>query len=355
MNNQMQHKDLVCIRPWTSFLIDDHKGNVNPCCWSKIKSFGNINTSSVEEIWNGQEYVYIRDSISKGNIDLVCTKDCPILLSEYTEKIPLPISNPCAKNQKLQSWEIDKRKTTLESKPTRMRIVPTLRCNLNCVMCYQDRNDTVNLPANIRGILSSYFPVLQELLILGGEPLISKECLQIIESIRPQVYPDLHLALITNGTAVTDRIEQLLSKRLISWILVSIDAAKPETYKKIRQGNFKRVIEGTKRLKSIKDKQSNDWRLMIGFTMMRSNVREALAFVDLADALGVECVFTPVFGDWHEESFFYANKDELANAKGVISDLENYLESKKMGKIKARRLQMMIEETISNRKQIGKL
>jgi MoaA/NifB/PqqE/SkfB family radical SAM enzyme len=135
----------------------------------------------------------------------------------------------------------------------------------------------------------------------------------------------------------------LLANRLISWMLVSVDAARAETYNKIRGGKYEVVIEGIKKLKAIKDKQFNDWQLKIGFTFMPSNMYEVLQFVDLANSLGVECEFSPVFGAWHSESFSYSSQSEIIAAKQIISDLENYLEKKNLGKIKAQRLRIAMQ------------
>jgi len=342
MNNSKRDR-LTCTRPWTSFLIHDHKGNVNPCCWSLIDTFGNVNISTIDEIWNGPAYKLARELISKGDLDTLCSIDCPIRLGEYDETLPLPTNKICLFNFNLQNEEIKNHAITLESKPTRMRIVPTVECNLNCVMCYQDHSESVELPTNIKDTLASYFPYLQELLILGGEPLISHECLSIIEMIDSSTYPDLHLALITNGSAITKRVENLLSSKLISWILVSVDAASEETYKMIRRGKYSAVINGIRKLKAIKDRQFNNWKLLAGFTFMPSNMREVLEFVDLTKSLGVDCVFTPVFGDWHAESFSSFSREELDRAKQIVLDLEHYLETQKIGKIKAQRLRILLQ------------
>ncbi len=332
-------KNFFCVKPWTSFQIDDHKGNVNACCWSKIKC-GNINNATIEEIWNGTAYVYIRELMAQGNIDLICTSDCPYRIGELSEEYIEPKSDIYKNNFLLQEDEIATRKTVLKSKPRMMRVVPTVNCNLNCVMCYQDRHDTVELPNNTEQLLSQYFPVLQELLILGGEPLVSQRCLQIIESMDPNNYPDLHLALITNGTAVTKKTEKLLLNRRISWILVSIDAVTQETFKLIRGGSLEKVLDGVKRLKSLRETQNDNWRLIIGFTMMRSNMKEAVGFVDLAEQLGVEFIFTPVFGNWHSESFTQMDLEQLQDA---ISKLEDYLVCKGKDRIKAARLRLMLQ------------
>ncbi len=342
----MALNSFFCTKPWTSFRIHDYKGNINPCCWSKINC-GNVNRATIEEIWNGPGFVHVRSQMAKGNLTSICADDCPYWLGEFSEKKELLEAKtpPCRENWLLQREELEARKLVLESKPTLMRIVPSVACNLSCVMCYQDHHDSVELPGDIAQTIIRYFPVLQELLVLGGEPLVSRECLQVIASMDPNRYPDLHLALITNGTTVTNKVEKLLHSRRISWILVSIDAASPETYEKIRGGKFERVISGVEKLKKIRDAQGLYWRLLIGFTLMRSNLHEATDFVDLAEDLNVDFVFTPIFGDWHGEHF-HSTPLKLGYLEENILALEDYLVCKGKDKIKAARLRFMLESLI---------
>ncbi len=328
---------VFCTKPWTSFEISDHKGTVKPCCWSRLKC-GNINVATVEQIWNGPGYVAMRQLMGIGEFDLICASDCPYRVGEHIDiHYPEPKTELFRQNYILQKQEILERKIFLESSPTIMSIVPTVQCNLNCIMCYLDHQDTVELPVNIQETLLSYYPVLQELWVVGGEPLIDRRCVEIIASMDPKLYPDLHLGLVTNGTSVTDKVETLLTNRQIAWILISIDAATSETYRRIRGGKLNQVVEGVKRLQSIRTKQNANWNLKIGFTLMRSNMQEVFAFVDLAKDLGVNCQFSSVFGKEHGESF-YDNQTTVELAKQIVLELEDYLESKGFDRTRAARV-----------------
>ncbi len=335
---------LVCSRPWTSFRIDDHKGNIKPCCWTKLE-FGNINDQNIDDIWNGAPYVRMRELMAKGKLDTICASDCPVLLGEFPESEAgdEPTSQKCKENWLLQQEEISARSTILKSRPTKMRIVPTVKCNLNCEFCYQDRNDTTELPADIDRILEDFFPILDELVIIGGEPLATRECLKIIEQMDPRKYPDLHLALITNGNTVGDHIVKLLLTRQISWVLVSVDAASPETYERVRGGNFRKVIEGVTRLNYIRHQQQKIWGLLMGFIFMRSNMHEALDFVKLAQELRVDFTFQPVFGNWHNETYYHL-PDEVERARKIVEELDTYLAAIGLGeKKKTERLHLKLK------------
>ncbi len=276
--------------------------------------------------------------MAANKLDSICADDCPYRYRDHVDiSYPTPKAEAFKRNHTLQRQEILNLQAHLESKPTIMSVVPTVKCNLDCVMCYLDHRDTVELPANIQTTLKKYFPIMQELWIVGGEPLISQTCLEIIESIDSELYPDLHLGLITNGTVVTEEIVALLLHKRIGWVLVSIDAATPETYRKIRGGSFGKAIEGVRQLQSIKVRQDADWNLKIGFTIMRSNMYEVFSFVDLAEKLEVDCQFSPVFGQGHGESF-YDDPAAVESVKRIISQLGDYLESKRFDRIKTSRV-----------------
>jgi len=53
-----------CFQPWKTFYVKTN-GEVKPCCFSTMV-MGNLHESTPEEIWNGDEYRKLRDSISRG-------------------------------------------------------------------------------------------------------------------------------------------------------------------------------------------------------------------------------------------------------------------------------------------------
>lgn len=308
-----------CTKPWTSFEINDHKGQVTPCCWSRLHC-GNVNDASVEEIWNGPAYQAMRDHMARGDLDPICEPWCPYRLGEHADvPFPAPVTDACRDNLALQREEIRRRAVVLESKPTILNVCPSVTCNLDCVMCFQDRDDTADLPADFDRILEGLFPTLQEIWVIGGEPLVSRECLEIIGRADPARFADLHLGLITNGAAVSAKAEALLASRRLSWVLVSIDAARPDTFRRIRRGRLDKVLDGVRALERVRDRQGASWPLRIGFTVMRSNMEEVLEFAMLARELGVECQYTPVFGDSVES--FYADRASVERCAALMDDL----------------------------------
>jgi MoaA/NifB/PqqE/SkfB family radical SAM enzyme/GT2 family glycosyltransferase len=278
----------ICKRPWTGFELVDHLGDVRPCCWGKV-SCGNINEAAPAEIWNGSGFQFYRDQMLANNLEPICNPSCPIIQQQYKEFCPPatdetilePDSNHCP------------------SAPVYLRVVPTTKCNLHCPMCYQADSPPTRLPESLFESLDPWMRGACELLILGGETFLTRECLSWIERINPEHYPDCRLAAITNGLGFSDKTCELISHRKWSWILVSIDAASAPVYKAVRGGEFDKVLTGLQRI--CETRAIQPFELRMGFTLQNSNLADAVQFVDLCADFDATPQFTLVAGDWHGE------------------------------------------------------
>lgn len=64
-----------CDYPWR-YMSVKVSGEVYPCCWLS-KSLGNVQTQTVEEIWNGDRYQRLRSSIADGTYSVCRGAHCP--------------------------------------------------------------------------------------------------------------------------------------------------------------------------------------------------------------------------------------------------------------------------------------
>jgi len=66
-----------CLYPWY-FLLIDTDGDCRPCCWASA-SFGNLNSQSFEEIWNGPAAAGMRQAFLANHIPASCRgKHCRV-------------------------------------------------------------------------------------------------------------------------------------------------------------------------------------------------------------------------------------------------------------------------------------
>jgi MoaA/NifB/PqqE/SkfB family radical SAM enzyme len=75
----------------------------------------------------------------------------------------------------------------------------------------------------------------------------------------------------------------------LDWIHVSIDAASPETYRQVRNGNFKKLLENLRTLADVKRQHGSYFpSVRFSFCLMKQNIGEMVTVVELAHECGVD-------------------------------------------------------------------
>ena len=76
-------KTYFCDEPWVGIFSVRTNGDVICCpCYAQAK-IGNLNESSMQEIWNSEKLMEMRNSFKKGELPEVCKKQiCPVVVGE---------------------------------------------------------------------------------------------------------------------------------------------------------------------------------------------------------------------------------------------------------------------------------
>lgn len=120
------------------------------------------------------------------------------------------------------------------------------RCNLSCVMCYtinhSERKYTLEIDDISKILAECKLNRLPALVVgLGSEPLLFKGIRGVLEmAVEAQV---MDIFLGTNGVLLSDDLSRFLISHKIARLEISLDAAKPETFVKIRGKNELEKIE----------------------------------------------------------------------------------------------------------------
>uniref|UniRef100_A0A7V4E2U7 Radical SAM protein n=1 Tax=candidate division WOR-3 bacterium TaxID=2052148 RepID=A0A7V4E2U7_UNCW3 len=116
----------------------------------------------------------------------------------------------------------------------------TNKCNLNCLHCRGMANEELN-KENILKIAKEISALSPRWIIIeGGEPLLKKELLKIIEIIFES---NIKTYLITNGMFFNENWAKIFKKFNIN-LMISVDGADKESYEKIRKGaSFEKLKE----------------------------------------------------------------------------------------------------------------
>jgi len=176
-------------------------------------------------------------------------------------------------------------------------------CNLACRHCgvhlIRDRVQPVTMSREmLNRIADEVFPYCHEICFGSmAEPWVSPVIEEALALGRARQVP--FLQVVTNASLLDERRALVLIDRQVDLVSVSTDAATPETYASIRGGDLGAVVKNVKRLMELRDRRgSKRPRLRFNFVMLRSNLQEMPAMVDLAHDLGAELLdFTMPFLD----------------------------------------------------------
>ena len=184
--------------------------------------------------------------------------------------------------------------TVLSSTPQVLGIDMYGVCNVKppCVYCDWDNSkiaegDLVDAPfdAELLGEWGEFFDNSAMLVNCSiGEPFMMKNFDELLDIFG---HRGKFLELTTNGQILTDRnIEKLLGRNINLYI--SLDAATPETYAKLRNDKFERILGNLRRLVKAKGGKNGLPRIFLVFMPMKVNQHELEGFVRLCADLGVD-------------------------------------------------------------------
>ncbi|MCL6581012.1 MAG: radical SAM protein, partial [Firmicutes bacterium] len=137
-----------------------------------------------------------------------------------------------------------------------LTICPTMRCNMNCVYCFEDR-DGADMASEVADALVGWVQRWLErartlnVLWFGGEPLLRPDFIEelsarLVEAAR-QVGAEYHAGIFTNGYCLGPRELETLERSLIREVVIPLDG--PEEVHEKRRPHvdgkpvFARILE----------------------------------------------------------------------------------------------------------------
>jgi radical SAM protein with 4Fe4S-binding SPASM domain len=180
------------------------------------------------------------------------------------------------------------RKATEMGIPLSAHLDITWRCNERCVHCYLDHDGAGEMStAEIKDVIGqlancgTFF-----LIISGGEPLLRRDCFEILEYARELRF---NVKLKTNAVMIGAKEAARLKQLGIEQVQISIYSDRPEIHDAITKlpGSLRRSLEAIRHLKAQNVKVS------ITNILMQQNATNAKAVKQLAKELGVGFVVDP--------------------------------------------------------------
>ncbi len=189
----------------------------------------------------------------------------------------------------------------------------TYNCNLKCKMCPFWKRSSENLSTQKeKEILRQFYDSgVCAVGFEGGEPLLREDLPEILAYSRSL---PLHTSLITNGTLLKSRVDEI-APYISGIVFVSLDGP-AKIHDKIRgvNGTFRRAVEG---INAAKEQVS----ITINMTLMSENLSEVEEMVKLAKDLGVKIVFSVAYG-YHSADASAPRADEIKKVAKQLLELK---------------------------------
>ena len=306
--------DKFCHLPFTH-MSTGVEGNTFACAcpaWVPF-SIGNILDAETDDaIWNSDAAMEIRRSILDGDFSY-----CSRTLCSFIRAQKLPRKAEVTK-PKLRAY-IDNHMTRIPDVAEMVELNHDPTCNLACPSC---RTEIVSATSEAvdrytRAEERVILPLLKKVegqtyITGGGEAFASKHFRSILRALNRNDYPGLDVYLITNGQVITPHrwSEFPNLPDVLAILSVSVDAARPATYEKLRRpGKWANLMKNLEFIAGMR--RNNQIRALgLNFVVQRENFREMLEFIALGDSLGADHL-------WFQRVVNYGAYDE-----SVFADID---------------------------------
>lgn len=319
---------IPCTRAWTSLEERSLIGDYQVCCFinSILGVIQKNADTDVMSLWNNEVMTGLRQSFVDGTFSRFCPSSCPILIKkrefnpEYTEFYTYDpaeyesFSPEFRDNREKVLDSIIERAIRVDTFPLRLKVHPTNICNLECRMCNLDKSLRQEIGDNYFRNIYKLLPYLEEIVVFGGEPFSCKVTRDLAFGEEIQKYPQIHFSTITNGSLLDEKVLEKLKRQRLGWFSFSLDSCDERTYPQIRvNSNYTRTFANIERFVRARDTGDIRIRKISALFVIQSlNFREIPGFVEWANSLRVEPVF----------SFVDGTNELLGNIDGVRENLE---------------------------------
>jgi len=317
-------KTVKCLVPFTQFYANTG-GECYSCCydWTILGNAGWLKNNTIMDLWNGKKMQFIRKAILENKLEKVCNfKYCPVAKKNEIIKVDWPWGDD---HFKAIIEQIHQGKTILETAPYIIGTASSGKCNLRCTMCVS-HEDILKPDEKFDELfytkyLPEILPKLSRLQLAGnGEVLFNKNSRRFLQNLDASKYPSLKIKLITNANLFTPKIWETIKHNNFEEIIVSIDAARKDTYEKIRiNGKWEVLLDNLIFISELRQ-QGRFNNYTISYVVLRSNYEEIKEFVQLGIDLSVDRIlFQKVYGTASiKENFNLGQNIEIKKKIGEI-------------------------------------
>jgi pyruvate-formate lyase-activating enzyme len=287
-----------CAQPFER-LESQSRGRIFFCCpaWLPIP-IGNLSAKSPNEIWNSQAAQDIRRSILDGSYRYCSRMHCPRITAD---DLPMSADVEDADNKEVIAEGL----VQLPRSPRRVSLSHDRSCNLSCPSCRttlivakKAEVDRMNAMAE-RVIMPLVKATLRLHLTGSGDPFASHHFRHVIKRLTSGETPDLKISLQTNGLLLKASWDDLGLEGYVGWVVVSIDAVRPETYAVLRRGGqLDSLLENLEFLSELR-RANRVKHVRLDFVVQSFNYREMPEAAELMRGFGFDGIKFQMIRSWN--------------------------------------------------------
>lgn len=243
VRNLFQKGKHFCVLPWIHLHVTGY-GYMSPCCQQregpKSKGYGSLNENSLPELWQGEAIRNFRLKMLADEWDERCI-NCyeNESVNQHTVR---QFSNYNFRNYLPWVMNTDDTGYAPQAKPVYWDLRFSNICNLKCRICNFSSSSSWHKDAQVLGAVDSnttdavihglknpeaflsdlkpFYPELNHIYFAGGEPLLFKENMALLEDLSSLKRYQVVLRYSTNFTQINPRVVELWKKfrKLELWI-----------------------------------------------------------------------------------------------------------------------------------------
>jgi sulfatase maturation enzyme AslB (radical SAM superfamily) len=251
--------NFYCAAPWRGLHINS-RGDVKTCCAGNPNMLGNLHTNDIEQILNGPKMAEIRHSISQGQPHAYCY-NC--------------VNAERFGNHSERDWHNNKNSNIDYATAGERYHYPSIvdvrwnnTCNLSCNYCgpmdssrwASLKNITVDTRTrhyyeDVCDFIAQHHANIQEVALVGGEPLLLKENIKLLDVIPDHCVVTI-ITNLSNPLQDNEIFKKLAKRQRVGWS-ISFDNI-GQQFEYVRHGgNWQLLLDNLSLIKSFMVKTSN--------------------------------------------------------------------------------------------------
>jgi MoaA/NifB/PqqE/SkfB family radical SAM enzyme len=293
--------NFYCAAPWRGLHINP-RGDVKTCCAGNPNMLGNLNDHNIEHILQGTKLIEIRQSISQGQPHEYCS-NC--------------VNAERFGNNSERQWHNSKSPDFDYSQAGDQYQFPVIvdvrwnnTCNLSCNYCGPAdsskwaalKNITVNTATrhyynDVCNFIEKHYDQVQEVALIGGEPLLLKENLKLLDVIPDNCVVTV-ITNLSNPLSDNEIFKKLAARKQVGWSMSFDNVGNHFEYVR-HGGSWSLLQENLKIIKSLMVKDATGTQAHWGGIHAVYNMYNATKITELrrfAHDQGLSVLWQNLFG-----------------------------------------------------------